>query len=66
LPYELPGLAIDAPHGVEHASRLTVELALDVRVQPALAAAPIDDPLRKFVDRALESEEFTVAFLLPV
>src|SRR5260370_21397317 len=61
--YQVSAGAIDASHGIDHASRLAAERAFDLRIQPTLAAPAIDDSLGKLIDRVLEGEDVAVAVL---
>src|SRR5215831_2504686 len=58
----LAAAAVDPPHRIDHLLGHTVELAFDLRIEPAFASAPIDDVLGKLVAWILEGENLVGTF----
>src|SRR5205085_1585141 len=58
------GGAIDVVHGIDHvARRRCPRLSRDLGIEPAFGAAPVDDPLREFIDEVGEGEDLcTLSF----
>src|SRR5215467_1240362 len=53
---QLAAAAVDPAHRIDHLLGHTVEPAFDVRVEPTLGCAPIDDALRELVAWIVEGE----------